>query len=118
MVDELANLHINAALDSLVISMVELFLLDRNHLMRVLLWENFTVGNWLNSGVVMVLVNLPVDGLRSLLMSSRLDNLASDRRVDYFIDVREVTCLGGKLVNGFSCSFHFAKVNTLVICVW
>ena len=43
--------------------------------MDVLLWQLFSMGDWLHSGVVMMLMNLTVDSLLSLLMSVRLDGL-------------------------------------------
>lgn len=58
-----------------LIVMTELFLDLRDEVMGVLLWKNFSVLNWLNGGVVVILVDFPVNGLSGLFMSVRLDGL-------------------------------------------
>lgn len=75
---------------------------------RVLLWKRLLVSDWLNSGVVVMLVHLSVDGLDCLLMSVWLDGLGSDGGVDYLIDIGLVATIAREVGNGVSCCFHVA----------
>ena len=57
------------------ITMVEFTVLDSAQLSSVLLRENLAVLHWLNSAVVVILVNLLVDGRVNILMLVSFDNL-------------------------------------------
>jgi hypothetical protein len=52
----------------------------------VLLGKNLTVLHWLNSAVVMILVNLLVDGGVNLLMDVGLDDLMLNSGCNSFVD--------------------------------
>lgn len=79
--------------------------------MSVLLWENLSVLNWLDSGVVMILVDLSVNGFCCLLMSVRLDGLGGDGWVDNLVNVSGVAVTAGDLGDGGSCGVHCECVD-------
>jgi len=58
----LCGLGGEAFLDVAVVAVLDLAVFDIGHVVRVLLWENLAVVDGLNGGVVMVLVDLAVDG--------------------------------------------------------
>jgi hypothetical protein len=58
--------------------MFKLLVLHACHLMAMLLWENFTVLDRLNGGVIVILMHLSVYGCGDVLMSGRLDLFALD----------------------------------------
>jgi hypothetical protein len=60
---ELRGLFLKPTLNLIVVAMIEFLLLNRGHLMVVFLGTNFTVMDWLNSCVVVILVDFLVDGL-------------------------------------------------------
>ena len=66
--------------------MLDLALLNGGHAVGVLFWENFAILDWLDRGVVMVLVHLTINGSLSLLMTLLdhllLHNGGSDLLVD------------------------------------
>lgn len=66
---ELQTLLLETGLDGGIVAVVLLALFNGSHLVDVLLWEDFTVLDGLHRGVVVVLVNLTVDGGSSLLMT-------------------------------------------------
>jgi hypothetical protein len=66
----------------LVVAVVDVAVLDTAHLVAVLFWENFAVLDGLDRGVVMVLVNLAVNGCGHILLSSGSDLLVLDGWVD------------------------------------
>jgi len=72
---ELTKFSTHSAVCLFLVVMSELALNFGQHVMDMLLWKNFLMGNGLHCGVVMVLVDLSVNCLNSLLMSVRLDNL-------------------------------------------
>jgi len=74
-----AGLVINKRpLGSLGITVVELAMLDSTELGSVLLWENLTVHDRLDSAVVVILVDLLVDGSVDLLVHMGLDDFVLD----------------------------------------
>jgi hypothetical protein len=73
---ELGSLALESLASFMIVAVVELLIDDILHLVMVLLRENFLMLDGLDRSVVMVLVNLAVDSLGDLLMTSRLDVLA------------------------------------------
>lgn len=71
---ELTGLLFETSLDGSRISVVVLTVLDGGHVVDVLLREDFLVLHRLDGGVVVVLVNLTVDGSLHILVTG-LDNL-------------------------------------------
>lgn len=66
---ELHALFFETSLDGVGIAVLKLTLLDSGHAVMVLFRENLTILDWLDRGVVMVLVHLAVNGSLSLLMT-------------------------------------------------
>ena len=58
--------------------MLNLTSLHANHVVRVLFWEHLTILDWLNRGMIMVLVDLSVNGSLSLLMTVLANFLIHD----------------------------------------
>ena len=75
---ELHAFLLKTSLDSCCISMMLLALLDRGHHMLVLFWKNLTVLYGLNRRMIMVLVDLTIDGGSSLLVTLLTDGLLHD----------------------------------------
>jgi hypothetical protein len=73
-------------LGGIVITVIELAVLNGTELCSVLLWQNFAVLNWLNSAVVVILVDLLVYCCVYLLVLVGLDRLVNDRRGDCLVD--------------------------------
>ena len=65
-----------------VIPVLDLAMLYTDHIVTMLLWENFPVLDWLNRGVMVVLVDLTVNGCLCLLMVRSLYGLIGDSRID------------------------------------
>ena len=79
---ELSSLRIKSLLHVVIVSVVDLFMLNTSKVVLVLLWKNLFVLNWLDGGVVMILVDLTINGSGGLLMSSLGDVLIGDSWVD------------------------------------
>ena len=77
--------------------MVELLVNNILHLAMVLLGENFMMLDRLDRGVVIVLVNLTVDSLCELFMTSRLDVLADNAWGNALGHIGGVASLTGEL---------------------
>lgn len=80
-------------LSGIGIAVVKLAVLNSTELSSVLLWENLTVLDGLDSAVVVVLVNFLVDGSVDLLVYVRLDDLVLDSGSNCLVD-------GGVVVTG------------------
>ena len=72
---ELSSFLLKTGLDSLGIAVLVVTFLNRNDVVLMLFRENFTVVHGLNGGMVMVLVNLAVDGSGSLFVTLLDDSL-------------------------------------------
>jgi hypothetical protein len=68
------------------IAVVKLAVLNSTELSSVLLWENLTVLDGLNSAVVVILVNLLVNGSVDLLVYVRLDDLVLNSGGNCLVD--------------------------------
>lgn len=86
LVTELLLLGRKTGLDLLGIVVLELAVLDRDDVVVVLLGENLTVGHRLDRGVVVVLVDLFVDGGHDLLVLLAGDGLVDNGRGDLLVD--------------------------------
>lgn len=75
-------------------------LLRRQGVMMVLLGQCLLIVHWLLSGVVMVLVDFPIDGGRVLIMLCPVDSLLLHRRSYFFVDFRiMLAILGDELLD-------------------
>ena len=83
---EAAELRRYSCLGILIVLMSELFVFDGDHVMMVLLREGLLVADWLNSGMVVVLVDFSVHCLGDILMSVRVDSFLCDGRVHNFVN--------------------------------
>ena len=90
---ELETLLFETSLDGGIVTVVLLALLDGGHLVNVFLRENFTVLDRLDRGVVVILVDLTVDGGGGLLMTVLGDVLLDYGRGDLLVH-------GGVIVTG------------------
>lgn len=75
-----------SSLGGIGIAMVKLAVLNSTELSSMLLWENLTVMDRLDSAVVVVLVNLLVNGSVDLLMYVRLDDLVLNSGGNCLVD--------------------------------
>lgn len=83
---ELHTLLFQTSLDGTGVTVLDLALLNSGHAVGVLFRENFAILDWLDRGVVMVLMHLAINGSLSLLMTLLdhllLHNGGSDLLVD------------------------------------
>jgi len=79
-VTELVLLVYQSTLGVIAVAVVELSVLDSAQFGSVLLWQNLTVLNRLDSSVIVILVHLLVNGCLNILMLMRLDSLVCDAR--------------------------------------
>lgn len=75
---ELGTLGFEALLYVVLVAVLDVAVLDTCHLVGVLLWENLLVGDGLDRGVVVVLVNFTVDGGGNIFVSGWGDGLVGD----------------------------------------
>lgn len=75
---ELGCFPVESRFDLCWVGMFEFLVLDACHLVGVLLWKNLSILNWLNGGVVMILVNLSVNRGGDLLLADGLNLLMLD----------------------------------------
>lgn len=92
---ELETLLLKTGLDGGIVTVVLLALFNGSHLVDVLLWEHFTVLDGLHRGMVVILMDLTVDGGRSLLMAMLGDVLVDYGRGDLLVN-------GGVIVTGLA----------------
>lgn len=69
-----------------IVTVLDVLVLDLAELVGVLLGENLLVLDWLDSGVVVVLVYLTVDGFLSLGMLGGADGLVLHGGGDFLVD--------------------------------
>lgn len=75
---ELHTLLLETSFHGVGVAVVVLAVLNSDHIVGVSFRQNLAVLNWLDGGVVVVLVHLTVDGSLSLLVFVLLDSLADD----------------------------------------
>ena len=83
---ELCTLLFETCFDGLIITMTELSVLDGDHVVLVLFRKDFAVFDWLDRGMVVVLVHLTVDGGLSFFMADLCDLLVHNGRSHFLVD--------------------------------
>ena len=83
---ELSSLAGETCFDLSSVTVVKLAALYSDEVVCVLLRKDLTVGDGLDRGVVVVLVNLFVDGSEDLLVLGLVDGLVEDGRCDTLMD--------------------------------
>lgn len=83
---ELSSFLLQTGLDSLGIAVLVVTLLDRDDVVLMLFRENFTVVHGLDRGMVMVLVNLAVDGSGSLFVTLLDNSLVHNCGSNFFVN--------------------------------
>lgn len=71
------------------------------------------MGDRLDRGVMMVLVDFTVDRLCGFLMTMRLHLFLGDSRTDRFVDIGAVSLVRGKIADGLFCCLHLGCVESL-----
>jgi hypothetical protein len=91
----------------LLIAVVKSLVLYWNEVVVVLLGKSLLVSNRLDSCMVVLLVNLLVEGCCNLFMFMRHDMLLSDVGLNIFVDSGSVLSIVGKEArNGLLCFLH------------
>ena len=83
--------------------------------MDVLLRQTFLVGYRLNGSVVVMLVNLTVDGLLNLLVLVRLYRLSNNSWVDDLVNISRMASVRGEGLDGVLCGFHDGQCRKMSI---
>lgn len=83
---ELPTLLFQICRDSIRVAVLDLAILNGSHAVGVLLWKNFAIFDWLDRGVVMVLVDLTINGSLSLFMTLLDYLLLHNRGSDLLVD--------------------------------
>ena len=98
----------------IIVAVVDVAGLNTRHLVNMLLWEDLLVLDWLNGGVVVVLVYLTVNGSGGLLVLSTGDVLVGHSWVDSLVNGGVMLAILGKeRVNCLLGLLHFDDV-----CMW
>lgn len=106
-VSELGSLLLKLLLDSGGVAMVVLAVLHGGSAVGVLLGQNLAVLDGLDGGVVVVLVNLTVDGTSDVLVVSLVDSLVGDSGGNGLVDGSVVLAgLGHEVGNGSLSLVH------------
>jgi len=121
LISELSGLGLQAVSNLAVVAVLELAVLNGTKVVVVLLREDLAVLDRLDGGVVVVLVNLLVDGGGDLLVLGRSDGLVENSGCNALVDGGVVvTSLGPveivsglKLVTLFRCSKLFVTARTI-----
>ena len=85
-VSKLGSFLLETSLDGGSISVASFAVLNGHHLVLVLFRENLTVLDGLDGGVVVILVDLTVNGGLSLFMLVFMNAFLLDRRIDLLVD--------------------------------
>jgi len=91
----------------IILSVVDLALLNAGNAVLMLLREDLLVEDGLDSAVVVVLVDLLLNSSLDLLVTSRLDSLLCDGGANVLMDGGIVTSLGLNIVKNLLCLVHF-----------
>lgn len=94
------------ALSLLLIVVAELAVLSWEQVVLVLLRQDLLCSDRLDGGVVMVLVNLTVDGGCDLLVLNGLDNLLDDGGVNDLVHLGDGTAVTGDVLDCLSSGVH------------
>ena len=102
-------------LSSFVVAVIEIAVLRSGHSVPMLLWQDLSIFDWLDSIVVMVLVDLFIDRSIDLFMPCRLHCLVYYGRSDLLIDSSIVmSSLGHDVVGGLLSLAHENRYNEKV----
>jgi len=105
---ELSSLSSETLGDLTVVAVLELTVLNGTKVVVVLLWEDFTILDRLDRGVVVVLVNLLIESSLDILVTLTVDGLVSDCRCNLLVDGGVVvTRLGHKVLDCCLGGFHY-----------
>jgi hypothetical protein len=104
---ELGSLTLESLASLVVIAVMELLVDHILHLVMVLFRENLLVLNRLDSGVVVVLVDLTIDSLGELLMARRFDVLVGDSWGNALGHVGSVASFAREACDCGLCFVHF-----------
>ena len=83
---EVCTFLLKTLLHSAVLAMLVLAMFYGDETVLMLLWQDFTILNWLNGSMVMVLMNLSINSGGDLLMLLFLDVLLNNRRSYFLMD--------------------------------
>ena len=83
---ELCTLLFETCFDGLFVAVMVLPMLDGNNVVMVLFWEDFAVFDWLDRGMVVVLMYFTVDGGLSFFMANLCDLLVHNGRCHFLMD--------------------------------
>ena len=83
---ELHTLFFETSLDGAGVTVLDLTLLDGGHSVGVFFGENLAILNWLDRGVVVVLMHLTINGGLGLLMTLPDDLLLHNGGCDLLVD--------------------------------
>ena len=83
---ELSSFLLEAGFDSIGIAMLMMAFLDGDDVVMMFLGKDFAVMDRLNGGVVMVLMDLTIDGSSSLLVTLLNDVLVDDSGSNLLVD--------------------------------
>lgn len=83
---ELCTLLLETCFDGLLVTMTELPVLDGDYVVLMLFREDFAVFDWLDRGMVVVLVHLTVNGGLSFFMADLCDLLIHNCRCHFLVD--------------------------------
>jgi len=104
---ELSSLGIKSLLYVVVVAVVDLLVLDSSEVVRMLLWKNLLVLDWLDGSVVVILVDLTINSSSGLLMSGLGNVLVGNSWVDSLVDGGVMlSILGEESGNCLLCLIH------------
>ena len=83
---ELCTLLLKTLFDGLIITMTELPVFDGDNVVLVLFRKDFAIFDWLNRGMVVVLVHLTVNGGLSFFMANLCDLFVHNGRCHFLVD--------------------------------
>ena len=106
MVLEATKLRSYSLLGVLVVLVSELLMLGGDHVVDMLLRQSFLVVDWLDRGVVMVLVDLSVDSLSNVLMACWVNSFLCHCWVDDLVDGGLVASVASELLDGGFSLLH------------
>jgi len=110
-IPELGGLSSQFLLCAIMVTVVELVVLDSAELVLVILWQNLTIMDRLYCTVVVILVYFSVGGADDFLVLGRLDNVVLNSRSDSLVDSGVVVSgLGDELLDGCFGFLHFGSV--------
>jgi len=102
---ELCLLSGKAVLDVVVIAVLEMFVLDTDYIMGVLLWKHLLVLNGLHRGMVVILVDFTINSLSDIIMVGTSYILVGNSWVDSLMNSGVMLPILGKETRNCSLGF-------------